>query len=288
MEGSAADGAADGPTVRNLRLKGNYKGTVITNTMRMIADAGDDMTDRKGIIYAVGIGPGKKEYMTAEAIRAIEDCDIVFTYVTYGKQIAAAFPGKTIETSGMRQEKERVKRAIALAEEGKQVCLASSGDSGVYGMASLLFSSDYDKNKISIKVISGVTAALSGAARLGAPLANDVCVISLSDLMTPWEVIERRLRGAAEGGFVIVLYNAGSKARTEHLRRAAEIVLAYRSSDTLCGLAKKIGRDGEETQLLTLKELLETSVDMETTVFIGNESTKQIKDYMVTLRGYGG
>lgn len=246
------------------------------------------MSAQKGMICAVGMGPGGKEYMTAEAIHAVDKADVVVAYTTYAKQIAAAFPGKRIEASGMREEETRVKKAIALAEEGLCVCVVSSGDSGVYGMAGLLFSGIYNRNKIKIKVVAGVTAATAGAARLGAPLANDFCVISLSDIMTPWELIERRLRAAAEGGFVIVLYNAGSKARPNHLRRAVDMVLPHRMPETVCGIARRIGRDGEEIRLLTLEELKSAAVDMETTVFIGNESTRRIGDHMVTLRGYAG
>ncbi|MBQ7677080.1 MAG: precorrin-3B C(17)-methyltransferase [Lachnospiraceae bacterium] len=244
------------------------------------------MESKNGIIYAVGIGPGKKEYMTDEAIEAIEKADVVVAYSTYAKQIAAAFPNKKLEASGMRQEEDRVDQAISLAEEGKRVCLVSSGDAGVYGMAGLLFSKVCNRNKIEIKVVAGVTAASSGAARLGAPLANDFCVISLSDILTPWGIIEKRLGAAAEGGFVIVLYNAGSKARHEHLRRAVEIIAPYREAGTVCGIARKIGRDGEEIRLLSFKELADAPVDMETTVFIGNEDTQRIGDHMITLRGY--
>ena len=161
-----------------------------------------------------------------------------------------------------------------------------SGDAGVYGMAGLIYEVAKDYPAVEIQVIPGVTAALSGAARLGAPLIHDFVLISLSDLMPPWEKIEKRLRMAAEGDFVIVLYNPSSKRRHDYLQRACDILLETLSPEQVCGTVRNIGRDGEETHIYTLGQLRDVRVDMFTTVFIGNESTKRIGDKMVTPRGY--
>ncbi len=240
----------------------------------------------KGRLLVVGIGPGKKQYMTEEAVSAIEKADAVVAYTTYAGLIGEAFPQKKVEASGMRREEDRVKRALELAGEGKTVVLACSGDSGIYGLASLALSIAGSNKEIAIRIVAGVTAAVSGAARLGAPLSNDFCVISLSDLMTPWEVIEKRLRGAAEAGFVIVLYNAGSKARPDHLKRALEVIRPFRNSNTVCGVVEKIGRDGENARIMGMSDLVDININMEMTVFIGNEDTKNIDGCMVTMRGY--
>lgn len=162
--------------------------------------------------------------------------------------------------------------------------LVCSGDSGVYGMASLVY--ELAEESVQIQVISGVTAANSGAACLGAPLSHDFAVISLSDCMTPWELIEKRLLAAAEADLVICLYNPSSRRRAGYLKKACEIVEKAQSPDTVCGYVKNIGRDGQETGVLSLKELAEFEADMFTTVYIGNSRTKVIGGKMVTPRGY--
>ena len=172
------------------------------------------------------------------------------------------------------------------AAKGSDVAFICSGDAGVYGMAGLIYEVAKDYPAVEIQVIPGVTAALSGAARLGAPLIHDFVLISLSDLMTPWEKIEKRLRMAAEGDFVIVLYNPSSKRRHDYLQRACDILLETLPPEQVCGTVRNIGRDGEETHIYTLGQLRDVRVDMFTTVFIGNESTKRIGDKMVTPRGY--
>ena len=186
----------------------------------------------------------------------------------------------------MKQEIERCRHALSEARGGRTVAMVCSGDAGVYGMAAPILELLPEYPGVEVQIVAGVTAALSGAALLGAPLGHDFCAVSLSDLLTPWEVIEKRLRCAAEGDFAIVLYNPSSKRRGDYLARACEILLETRSGSTLCGLARNVGREGEETRLLTLSELRDTQVDMFTTVFIGASATKRIGAYMVTPRGY--
>ena len=239
-----------------------------------------------GSIYAVGLGCGSLKGLTGEACEAIERADIVVGYETYTDQVKEIWPNKDIRSSGMRQEEERCKEAIALAADGHTVAVVSSGDAGVYGMAGLLMSLSEGRDDVEIVVIPGVTAAISGAARLGSPLTNDFCVISLSDLLTPWEKIEKRLTAVASADMVTVLYNPGSHRRTDNLRRACEIMLNDRPGDTVCGTVRNIGREGEMTRILTLEELRDTEVDMLTTVFIGCSDTKVIDGRMVTMRGY--
>lgn len=161
-----------------------------------------------------------------------------------------------------------------------------SGDAGVYGMAGLMYEVGQDYPQVQVKVLPGVTAATAGAAVLGAPLIHDFCLISLSDLLTPWEKIEARLLHAAEADFAICLYNPSSKKRKDYLNRACGLLLRYQSEDTVCAVVRNIGREGEQNQIMTLKELQNTQVDMFTTVFIGNSQTKRLGDYMVTPRGY--
>ena len=164
--------------------------------------------------------------------------------------------------------------------------MVCSGDAGVYGMAGLLYEMGEAYPGVEIRVVPGVTAALSGAAVLGAPLSHDFALISLSDLLTPYELIEKRLALAAQADFVICLYNPSSRKRSTYLAKACEIMLEYKAEDTVCGIVKNIAREGETMQTLTLKELKETTVDMFSTVFIGNKQTKVIREKMVTPRGY--
>ena len=239
-----------------------------------------------GYIYVVGIGPGKEDGITKEAERILEQSDIIVGYKTYIDLVRDRFPEKEFFENGMTKELERCRKCIELARSGKNVALIGSGDSGVYGMASPMLEEAEKAGFLGVKVIPGVTAALSGGALLGAPVGHDFAVISLSDRLTSWELIEKRLRLAAEGQFVIVLYNPSSHKRKDYLQKACDIVLDILPEETCCGIARNIGREGEETQIMTLKELRDTEVDMFTTVFIGNSDTKNMGDYMVTLRGY--
>ena len=175
--------------------------------------------------------------------------------------------------------------AFEAAAEGSRVAMLCSGDAGVYGMASLMFEVGEEFPEIPVRVIPGVTAALSGAALLGAPLGTDFCVISLSDLLTPWEKIEARLRAAAEGDLCIAIYNPSSRKRAVHLRRACGILLETLPPDRVCGLVRNIGREGESMKILTLEELRDTETDMFTTVFVGNSSSECIGGHFVTKRG---
>lgn len=238
------------------------------------------------MLYIVGIGCGSAEGMTGEARKAIECSSLIVGYTVYNELLRPLFPGKEYYETGMRQEKERVIYAIEQAVSGLDVSLVCSGDAGVYGMAALAFELAENYPDLQIKVVAGVTAALSGAALLGSPLTNDFAVISLSDLLTPWEIIEKRVEGAAMGDLAIVIYNPMSHKRTENLRCACEIIMRYRSAQTPCGIASNIGREGETFRILTLGELQNSVVDMFTTVFIGNSVTRVINGKLVTPRGY--
>ncbi len=237
-------------------------------------------------LYVVGFGCGSRECMTIEAENAILKSDLIVGYTVYAELIKTIFPQKNFYCTGMKQEKERVEYAIKQAACGKMVSLICSGDSSVYGMAGLALELSEKYAEVEIEIVSGVTAALSGGAVLGAPLTHDFAVISLSDLLTPIEKIIKRIECAAMADFSIVLYNPSSKKRADYLERACEIILKYKSPKTICGYVKNIGRNGEESHILTLNELKNTKVDMFTTVFIGNSDTKIVNGRMVTPRGY--
>lgn len=236
-------------------------------------------------LFLVGIGPGSADGMTQAAKAALEQSEVLCGYTVYLDLVRQQYPDKETYTTPMTRELERCRWAIDRAAEGKTVAMLCSGDAGVYGMAGPVLELAEGK-AIEIEVVPGVTAALSGAAILGAPLMHDFCVISLSDLLTPWEVIERRLRCAAAGDFSIALYNPRSKKRPDHLRRACEILLEEKSPDTVCGWVKNIGRPGQCHGLATLKDLGSLELDMFTTVFIGASTTKNMDGRMVTPRGY--
>lgn len=237
-------------------------------------------------ITVVGIGPGNYEDMTVKADKVLKQCDIIIGYQVYVDLIKDRYPDKAFMTTGMTQEAKRCKIAIDEAMTGKTVALICSGDSGIYGMAALVYEIRGESQQPEIEVVPGITAASSGSAILGAPLTHDFAVISLSDRLTPWEKIEKRLECAAMSDLSIVLYNPVSKGRPDHLRKACEILLRYIPGDRLCGIAQQIGRDGENVRLLSLAELREADADMFCTVFIGNEMTQKIGGKMVTPRGY--
>ncbi|MCR5793538.1 MAG: precorrin-3B C(17)-methyltransferase [Lachnospiraceae bacterium] len=237
------------------------------------------------MLRIIGFGPGSPEGMTLEAEQALKESELIIGYTVYVELMKRIFPEKQYYDTGMRSEKERCEYAIAKTIEGVETAIVCSGDSGIYGMASLVMELP-DAQNIEIKVIPGVTAAASGGAVLGAPLTHDFAVISLSDLMTPLELIEKRIACAAMSDMVIVLYNPSSKKRKDYLKKACEIVLKYQREDTVCGFVKNIGREGQCYEICTLNELKEKPTDMFTTVFIGNSTTKNIGKYMVTPRGY--
>ncbi len=234
----------------------------------------------------VGFGPGEKSGMTFAAYNAMQECEILAGYSKYIELVRPLFPGKDIFQTGMLKEAERCRRALELADSGRSVCLICSGDSGIYGMAGLVYELSGAFPEVEIAVLPGVTAASSGAALLGAPLTHDFAVISLSDLLTPWEKIEKRLRLAAEAGLSIVLYNPASHRRADYLHRACEILLEILPGETVCGMARNIGRAGEESFVTTLSVLRDAQADMFCTVFIGNASTRNNGGRMVTPRGY--
>ncbi len=245
-----------------------------------------------GNIYVIGMGPGFKSMMTQEAFAAMENADVIVGYTVYVDLVREHFPEKEFFTTPMRQEIERCKACYEFALDGKNVAFICSGDAGVYGMAAPVFEllPDYIDSGITsenIIVIPGITAALSGAAVLGAPINHDFCLISLSDLLTPWAVIEKRLKASIDGDFAIALYNPSSHKRHDYLQKACDIMLeAGAREDRACGFVENIGRDGQNYTVCTLGELRKKQVNMFTTVFIGNSNTRIIEGKLVTPRGY--
>ena len=238
-------------------------------------------------VTVIGLGPGGGEDLTGRARAALEECDLLVGYTAYIDLVKEDFPDKETLSTGMRREVDRCRAAVEAALTGKSVAVVCSGDSGVYGMAGLVYEVAQEYDPIDIEVVPGITAACGGAAVLGAPLTHDFAVVSLSDLLTPWEKIEARLTAAARADFVLCLYNPASKSRPDYLRRACDILLAAgKSPDTVCGTVRNIGRAGEEARILTLGRLRDTQVDMFTTVFVGNSQTKVLGGKMVTPRGY--
>ncbi|NLU23708.1 MAG: precorrin-3B C(17)-methyltransferase [Clostridiales bacterium] len=237
-------------------------------------------------LFVVGIGPGSPDSLTIAARTAIESADILVGYGAYIDLVRPLFPQKPTFQTGMTREVDRCREALRLANEGKTVALVCSGDAGVYGMAGLILELRRDFPEVTVEIISGVTAALSGGALLGAPLTHDFAVISLSDLLTPWPLIEKRLLCAAEGDFAIALYNPASHKRPDYLAKACRLLMQHKSPDTVCGYVQNIGRTGERSVVLSLSELETAQVDMFTTVFIGSSQTKVIDGKMVTPRGY--
>ena len=221
-------------------------------------------------LYIVGLGPGGEGFMTAQARAALEAAEVLCGYTVYIDLVAHLFPEKETYTTPMRRELDRCRWALETAAGGRTVALVCSGDAGVYGMAGPALQLAAQWPDVEIEVVAGVTAALSGGAVLGAPLAHDFCVISLSDLLTPWEVIEQRLRCAAMGDFSICLYNPASHKRKDYLQKACDILLAAgKDPETVCGYVRNIGRDGEEGKMVSLAQLRGAALDMFTTVFIG-------------------
>ena len=237
-------------------------------------------------LFVVGLGPGGADGMTIRAQNVLRASDVIVGYTVYIDLVRADFPDKEFLSTPMRKEVDRVKLALETAAQGRTVALICSGDAGVYGMSGLCEELLPQYPGVELETVPGVSAVLSGAAILGAPLMHDFAVISLSDLLTPWEKIETRLLAAAEADFVICLYNPSSHKRHDYLQRACDLILRFASPETVCGIARNIGREGESTQVLTLEKLRDTEVDMFSTVFIGNSQTKNINGKMVTPRGY--
>lgn len=237
-------------------------------------------------LYVVGIGPGEYEQMTVKAVRTLENSDLIVGYTVYIDLIREYFPEKEMRSTPMMQEVERCRMAFEEADGGKVVSMVCSGDSGVYGMSGLILELSGEYPEVEVEMVPGVTAACAGAAVLGAPICHDFAVISLSDLLTPMEQIEKRIACAAESDLAICIYNPSSKKRKDHLQRACDIILQYQRPETICGLVKNIGRAGETFSILTLQELRDTQTDMFTTVYIGNSSTREEGGRMITPRGY--
>lgn len=238
-------------------------------------------------LYVIGIGPGEYEQMTLKAIHAMEKSEVIIGYTVYVDLVKEHFPGKEFLTTPMKKEVDRCVMAFEEAKKGKVVSMICSGDAGVYGMSGLMLEIGEEYPEVEVECVPGVTAAIGGASVLGAPLIHDFAVISLSDLLTPWEKIEKRLLAAAEADFVICLYNPSSKKRHDYLQKACDLILKYQPESLVCATVSNIGREGEQKHIYTLGELRNAKVDMFTTVFIGNSQTKEMNGAMVTPRGYG-
>jgi precorrin-3B C17-methyltransferase len=236
-----------------------------------------------GKLYVVGIGPGGKEHMTLKALETIMKCDVIVGYTFYIELIKDLVQGKRVIKTGMMGEIERCNKAIEEAGKGFDTCIISTGDAGLYGMAGPILELAKD---IEVEIIPGVTSSFCAAAEVGAPIMHDFCTISLSDLMTPWEIIEKRLHMAAEGDFVIALYNPKSKGRSEHINKAIEIISKYKGLSTPVALVKNAGREGNEKRVLTLETIDYDFIDMMTIVLIGNSNTAIENGKMITPRGY--
>ena len=238
-------------------------------------------------VTVVGLGPGAGRDLTGRAREALERADLIMGYTAYIALIREEFPEKEMLSTGMRREVDRCRAAVEAAASGKDVAMVCSGNSGIYGMAGLIYEVAQEYPPIAIEVVPGITAACGGAAVLGAPLTHDFAVVSLSDLLTPWDKIALRLECAAKGDFVLCLYNPASHSRPDHLKRACDILMAAgKSPETICGYVQNIGREGERGTITTLGALRDTQVDMFTTVFIGSSQTKLLGGKMVTPRGY--
>lgn len=238
-------------------------------------------------ITVVGMGPGEESMMTEQALSALDRADVIIGYTVYLELLGNRFRDKEFLSTPMKQEVERCRKCFEQAGKGKNTAIICSGDAGIYGMASLMLelASEYGMTD-DIEIIPGITAASSGAAVLGAPLNHDFCVISLSDLLTPWEVIEKRLRAAADGDFAIAIYNPSSRKRHDYLQKACDILMESIPEDRACGYVRNIGREGTEHHVCTISELRDSKVDMFTTVFIGNSKSFISGDRLVTPRGY--
>ena len=229
-----------------------------------------------GKLTVVGIGPGDYENMTVRADRALRECQVIVGYQVYVELVRERYPDKEFLTTPMTREADRCLMALEEARKGKDVAMVCSGDSGIYGMAGLVYQLRGESGEPDVSVIPGLTAACSGAALLGAPLTHDFAVVSLSDRLTPWEKIEKRLTAAAEADLSVVLYNPASHGRPDYLRRACEILLRTLPEDRPCGVARSIGREGESRMVLTLDGLKDFEADMFFTVFVGNSQTRII------------
>lgn len=256
-----------------------------------IAQSSLEYNPHEGKLYLIGTGSGNIKYLTNTAQTALRDADIVVGYGLYIDLIKSLLrPEQIIETYSITQEQQRAERAIKLAQWGFKVAVISSGDCGIYGMAGLvmeiLAKQNWDGKSPAVEVFSGITALQSLAAKVGSPLMHDFCAISLSDLLTPWEVIEKRIIASASADFVTAIYNPRSQTRQTQIVRLQEIFLQYRNPNTPVAIARSLGREDEQIILTTLEEMLNHPIDMLTTVMIGNSSTMRYQDFLITPRGY--
>ncbi len=240
-----------------------------------------------GKLHVVGFGPGGKEHMTFKAAETIQNADIVTGYTAYVNMMKPIFPDKEYKATGMMKEVDRCRMAIEDAMAGKDVAMISSGDSGIYGMAGIIYQlADEMKADIEIDTVPGMTAASTAASVLGAPLMHDLAIISLSDLMTPLDLIMKRVDCAGIGDMIVCLYNPKSKTRTEYLNQAQQILLKHRSAETPVGIVRNAGREDQRAQITTLGDLDKADVDMFSIVIIGNSQTYVSNGRMITPRGY--
>ena len=237
-------------------------------------------------IYVTGLGPGLYEHMTEAAKNSLKDADVIVGYKTYIDLIKDLIGDKEVLSSGMRREIDRCQDCLDLAEQGKTVTLVSSGDAGVYGI--MLEIVEKQKSDVEVVVVPGISAANAAASTLGAPLMHDYCVISLSDLMTDWEMIKKRLRCAGEGDFIVTLYNPKSKGRPDNIVEAQKILLEYKAPETPVGIVRNAKRANESTVITTLEKMCDEEIDMFSMVVIGNSKTYITEDHlkMITPRGY--
>lgn len=239
----------------------------------------------KGKIYVVGIGPGNMEDISIRAYNTLKNVDIIAGYITYVDLVKDEFSEKEFYVSGMKKEIDRCEKVLELAKEGKKVALISSGDAGIYGMAGIMIEVALGSG-IEVEIIPGITSSVAGASLVGAPLMHDQAIISLSDLLTDWEVITKRINKASDGDFVISLYNPKSKGRTEQIVEAREIMLKYKAATTPVALLRHVGREDENYTLTTLEDMLNHEIDMFTVVIVGNSKTYVKDGKMITPRGY--
>ena len=240
-----------------------------------------------GKLYVVGFGPGGYEHMTAKCIQVIEKADVITGYTTYVNILKEYFPDKHYLATPMMQEVKRCRMAVEEAQKDQVVAMVSSGDSGIYGMAGIIYQiAEEMKADIKIETVPGVTAASAAASVLGAPLMHDFAVISLRDLMTPLDLIRKRVDCAGQGDLIVCLYNPKSKKRTTYVEQAADILLRYRSPETPVGIVRNAGRKDESSQITTLEHLKDAEIDMFSVVIIGNSQTYISNERMITPRGY--
>lgn len=239
------------------------------------------------MLSVIGIGPGSEAMMTQKAIAALQEADIVVGYKTYTHLVKKWTADKEVIKTGMCKEIERCQIAIDLAEQGKNVAMVCSGDAGIYGMAGLILELvSKQRRNVQVRVVSGITASIASAALLGAPLMHDFCHISLSDLLTPWPVIEKRIIAAAQADFVICFYNPRSRGREGHLAKAFELMTPWKAETTPVGIVKAAGRKKQEKWVTTFGQMDFSPVDMTSLVIVGNQSTYLSDGLMITPRGY--